>query len=80
MVIFLTKNYFKKSHLINDTRYPLSMQQTSLTFNDLIFITNLKDSQREGVRELFITENETAPCLSIHINAGQSVQLGVHPV
>lgn len=56
------------------------MQQTYLTFTDLISITNLKDSQREGVRELLVAENETASCPSIHINAGQSVHLGVHPV
>lgn len=58
-----------------------------LTFNDLIsiwryidFITNLKDSQREGVGELFRAENETVSRPSVHIDAGQSVHLGVHPV
>lgn len=44
------------------------------------FITNLEDSQREGVGELFLAENESVSRPSVHINTGESVHLGVDPV
>lgn len=43
-------------------------------------ITNLKHSQGEGMGELLLAENETVSRPSVHINAGQRVHLGVHPV
>lgn len=44
------------------------------------FLTNLKDGQREGVGELFLAEDETVSRAAVHVDAGQCVHFGVHPV
>lgn len=43
-------------------------------------MTHLKHSQRDGMGELLLAENDCASRSSIHIDAGQRVQLRVHPV
>lgn len=43
-------------------------------------VTNLKDSQGDGMWEVLLTEYNSVSCPSVHVDAGQSVQLWVNPV
>lgn len=48
--------------------------------SDVTFFTDLKDSQREGMRELFFVENESMSGPTVHVHTGQGVYFGIHPV
>lgn len=62
------------------TTIPLTFTESKLIWEYTAFITNLKDCQGEWVEEFFLINNETVSGPSIHIDAGERVQLGVHPV
>lgn len=69
---------FVQTHEMTPTHYTVNYLTSILGCIDLI--TNLKDSQREGVCKLLLAGDEVVSCSSVHVNAGQSVHLGVHPV